>query len=154
MSQKLFGCILAASLAVPSLALACDEHAKAQKGDTTAQAAKPAVQTVTIEQVASLQKEKKATVLDANRAEFREKNGIIPGATLLTSFNSYDIARELPATKAQKLVFYCANTQCKASHAAAERALEAGYTDVAVLPDGLMGWKKAGQPTATVTPRS
>jgi rhodanese-related sulfurtransferase len=35
-----------------------------------------------------------------------------------------------------------------ASHQAAGRAVEAGYTDVAVLADGLKGWKDSGQPTA------
>jgi rhodanese-related sulfurtransferase len=36
-----------------------------------------------------------------------------------------------------------------ASHKAARRAVEAGYTDVAVMVDGLKGWKAAGQPVAT-----
>jgi len=31
-----------------------------------------------------------------------------------------------------------------ASHAAARRAVEAGYTDVSVMADGIVGWKKAG----------
>jgi rhodanese-related sulfurtransferase len=149
MSRKFLGCILAASLAVPSVVLACEEHAAKQE-----QAAKPTVKTVTIAQVAEAQKAKKATVLDANNPEFRQKNGVIPGATLLTSFNKYDPAKELPAAKDAALVFYCANTHCKASHAAAARALEAGYTDVSVLPEGLLGWKKAGQPTASATPQS
>jgi len=34
-----------------------------------------------------------------------------------------------------------------ASHAAAERAVQAGYTNVAVLKVGLKGWKAAGKPT-------
>jgi rhodanese-related sulfurtransferase len=33
-----------------------------------------------------------------------------------------------------------------ASHTAAGLAVKAGYTDVSVLSDGLLGWKKAGQP--------
>jgi rhodanese-related sulfurtransferase len=148
MTRKLFGCVLALSLAVPSVALACEEH----KRETTA--AKPSVQSLTVTELASFQKEKKATVLDANGEQFRKENGVIPGAVLLTSFNKYDTAKELPATKDAKLVFYCANTQCKASHAAAQRALEAGYTDVNVLPDGLLGWKKAGQPTSSPAPQS
>jgi rhodanese-related sulfurtransferase len=43
--------------------------------------------------------------------------------------------------------------QCGASHVAAERAIEAGYSDVAVLPDGIKGWKQAGQAT-TPAPQS
>ena len=145
MNRKLLGCVVALSLAVPSIALACEDEK---------QAAAHTVKSVTITEVASLQKEKKATVLDANMTDFRKQNGIIPGAVLLTSFNKYDVSKELPATKDSKLVFYCANTQCKASHAAAQRALEAGYTDVSVLPDGLLGWKKSGQPTASPAPQS
>jgi rhodanese-related sulfurtransferase len=35
-----------------------------------------------------------------------------------------------------------------ASHEAARRAVEAGYTDVSVMADGIKGWNEAGQPTA------
>ena len=68
-----------------------------------------------------------------------------PGV-LLSSSSEYKLT-ELPADKASKLVFYCANASCKASDAAARRAQDAGYT-VAVLQEGIMGWKKAGQATA------
>jgi hypothetical protein len=57
------------------------------------------VKSVTVPQTASLQKEKKATVLDANGESFRKENGVIPGAVMLTSFNKYDVAKELPAGK-------------------------------------------------------
>lgn len=162
MTKKLLGAVLvAATLAAPA-ALACEgeKHAdgKPCACDKAKQAAKADAKSdfklATIAQVADLQKEKKVTVLDANNADFRKQNGVIPGAVLLTHFQNYDAAKELPAAKDAKLVFYCANTKCTASHAAAKKALEAGYTDVSVLPDGLLGWKKAGQPTASVAPRS
>jgi rhodanese-related sulfurtransferase len=35
-----------------------------------------------------------------------------------------------------------------ASHEAARRAVEAGYTDVNVMVDGIQGWNAAGQPAA------
>jgi rhodanese-related sulfurtransferase len=35
-----------------------------------------------------------------------------------------------------------------ASHQAAGRAVEAGYKNVSVMADGLMGWKAAGEPVA------
>jgi len=35
-----------------------------------------------------------------------------------------------------------------ASHEAARRAVQNGYTDVSVMADGLMGWKAAGKPVA------
>ena len=37
-----------------------------------------------------------------------------------------------------------------ASHHAAGRAAEAGYSDVSVMNDGLKGWKEAGQPVDKV----
>jgi rhodanese-related sulfurtransferase len=38
-----------------------------------------------------------------------------------------------------------------ASHEAARRAVKAGYKDVSVMVDGIMGWMDAGQPTAAVS---
>ena len=50
------------------------------------------------------------SVFDANPPKTREREGIIPGAKLLSSSSNYDVAGELPAEKNAKLVFYCANT--------------------------------------------
>lgn len=105
--------------------------------------------TVTVEQLATLRTAGTATVVDANGGETRQKYGVIPGALLLTHYGDYDAAKELPPDHARKLVFYCANEQCMASHKAARRAIDAGYSDVNILPAGIMGWKKAGQPTDT-----
>ncbi|HUB05647.1 MAG TPA: rhodanese-like domain-containing protein [Myxococcales bacterium] len=87
-------------------------------------------------------------VCDANKADVRSQWGVIPGAKLLSSSSSYDVAKELPADKGADLVFYCANTRCMASHGAASRAVKAGYIHVSVLADGIQGWAKAGQKTA------
>jgi hypothetical protein len=46
---------------------------------------------------------------DANHDEFRKKEGIIPGAVLLTNAHDYDLAKTLPADKNATLVFYCSN---------------------------------------------
>jgi rhodanese-related sulfurtransferase len=137
---------LALSLsAVPAVALACDG---------AEQRAEASPKKVTITEVASWLKEKKVTPVDANGADFRAKNGVLPGAVLLTSSASFDANKELPAKKDSKLVFYCANTACSASHFAAMKAIEAGYSDVTVLPDGLQGWKKAGQKVDSLKPNS
>jgi hypothetical protein len=50
------------------------------------------------------------TVVDANGADFRAREGIIPGAVLLSGYKTYDVAKELPAAKDTPLVFYCADT--------------------------------------------
>ena len=47
---------------------------------------------------------------DANHPDTRAQYGIIPGAHLLPSADGFSVARELPADKNAKLVFYCANT--------------------------------------------
>ena len=83
-------------------------------------------------------------IFDANGAKTRSGEGIIIGAKLLSSSGSYDVAKELPADQKARLVFYCYNPSCTASHTAARRAIDAGYSDVAVLGDGIIGWKLAG----------
>jgi rhodanese-related sulfurtransferase len=89
----------------------------------------------------------KVYVFDANTEETRKKEGVIPGATALKDVTSYDAAQVLPQDKNASLVFYCANTQCTASHSAAKHAVEAGYKNVSVMADGIQGWKKAGEKT-------
>ena len=135
---------LAVVFAAPAAVFACEGE-----GHTMAAAPKK----VTVPELAKLTTAKQATVVDANDNAFRSKNGIIPGAILLTSSSEFALS-ELPAKKDAKVVFYCANEMCGASHGAAQKAMSAGYTDVSVLPDGLMGWKAAGQKTASFKPNS
>jgi rhodanese-related sulfurtransferase len=90
-------------------------------------------------------------IYDVNVESTRKHVGIIPGAKLLSSSAGFDPIKELPKDKSARLVFYCANTQCTASHAAAERAGQLGYKNVDVMVDGIYGWKKAGQPTETLS---
>lgn len=126
---RLLAAAAVATVALAALpALACDEASK-----------------VTVAELSSLKKAKAVTVLDANDRETRAKVGIIPGAILLTGFENYSLS-QLPKDKSTKLVFYCANTMCTASKAAAQRASGAGYTDVATLPVGIKGWAEAGMP--------
>ena len=107
------------------------------------------IQKVDVQQVVELQKKAVVTVVDANSPKTRTEQGVIPGALLLTSATSYEPGKELPVVKDAQLVFYCANEKCRASTIAAERAVHAGYTNVAVLPAGIAGWKAAQQRTAT-----
>ena len=97
---------------------------------------------VELEELASLLDADGVTVLDANSQWYRKEVGVIPGATLLSHYSSFDVA-ELPANKDAKLVFYCSNTQCTAAPIAAQKAKEAGFTDVNVLPVGIKGWVEA-----------
>jgi len=52
----------------------------------------------------------KVQVYDANHPSTREKFGVIAGAHLLSSYDNYDVARELPADKNARLVFYCTDS--------------------------------------------
>jgi rhodanese-related sulfurtransferase len=83
---------------------------------------------------------------DANGDGTRREYGVIPGAVLLPSSRDYALGL-LPASKAARLVFYCASSWCGAAETAAERAERAGYVLVSVLPDGIKGWTEAGMPT-------
>ncbi len=129
---------LAVAVLMPAAAFACD-------GMNQQASAEP--RKATVAEVAAWTKARAATPVDANGQATRSSQGVIPGAVLLTSSSEYALS-ELPANKNGKLVFYCASERCGASHAAAQRAIQAGYTDVTVLPAGITGWKKAGQPTA------
>jgi len=131
--------VLACSFVAPA-ALACD----GEEHNASAATPKP----VTVAEMVQLQKSQAGKPVDANSAEFRAKNGVIPGAVLLTSSGMYDPNKELPAAKDSKLIFYCASEKCGSSHKAAEKAIQAGYTNVMVMPEGMNGWKKAGQKTA------
>lgn len=84
-------------------------------------------------------------IFDANGDKTRAENGIIPGAKLLSSPSKYDVAGMLPLDRKAALVFYCYNPKCTASHTAAEKAIKAGYTNVAVFSDGIIGWISNGQ---------
>ena len=100
---------------------------------------------VTVDELAAMIKSKKVVVIDANGKDTRKKYGTIPGAILLSDYNKYDVAKELPKEKSKKIVFYCANEMCTAAPKAATKAMKAGYTNVAHLSAGIMGWKKAGK---------
>ena len=136
-----------AGLACGVLAVACHSAPSTdQATPAAAEAAKPVTE-VTVSDVQGFIKNKSATVFDANDGDTRKEYGVLPGAVLLASHKEYPLS-VLPATKTDKLVFYCGGTQCRASDAAAARAASAGYTDVNVMRAGIRGWKDAGQTTS------
>jgi rhodanese-related sulfurtransferase len=108
---------------------------------------KAAIPEVSVPAVAELLKTNAATIVDVNSEDIRKEYGVVPNALLLKSWREYATS-ELPAEKAKKLVFYCGSTRCRASDKAAERAREAGYSDVNVMREGIRGWKQAGHDTA------
>lgn len=150
-----------AALSTPAFASPCS-GSKTQQTTQVAPANPAAttatIKTVTVEEVAThidAVNAKKTGVkaifaVDANNDNTRSNVGTIPNAILLSSVSNYDASKVLPTDKNAALVFYCANEKCSASKTAAQRAVEAGYTDVAVLPVGISGWVSAGKTVAKV----
>ena len=103
--------------------------------------------TLSIEELEARLARGECRAVDANGDATRRRFGVIPGAVLLSDYEAF-LPSELPADKSKGLVFYCSNEHCGASEEAAARALTAGYTDVKVLPAGIVGWSKAGKQTA------
>jgi hypothetical protein len=65
---------------------------------------------VHVDDVVTMRQSGAVTVLDANKTDFREREGIVPGAVLLSSYAGYDVEKELPRAKDARLVFYCADS--------------------------------------------
>lgn len=117
--------------------------------DKAATAVQAEVPTITVDEVARKLAGGEVVPVDANGDTTREKMGVLPGAVLLSDYETFNVS-ELPADKAKELVFYCANTHCGASHEAAAKARTAGYTNVKVMPDGIAGWVKAGNQVQSI----
>ena len=102
------------------------------------------VQEISVQEVQKFVQDKPANVaiLDVNNDDARKAAGVVPSAILLSSYNQYAMT-ELPKDKNTTLVFYCYNSYCQASHAAALRAIGAGYKDARVMKAGIAGWNKA-----------
>jgi hypothetical protein len=65
------------------------------------------IKDVTAEQVADWLKNKSAVVLDANTDDFRQQNGVVPGAVLLRNYLDWDPPEVLGTDKTRQIVFYC-----------------------------------------------
>jgi len=110
-------------------------------------AAARAIPALSVDELEAKLQRGECRAVDANGDATRKRLGVIPGAVLLSDYETF-LPRELPADRSRGLVFYCANERCSASEEAAARAITAGYTDVKVLPAGIAGWAKAGKQTA------
>ena len=115
---------------------------------SVAQAANPSFKTIHINDLEGQLKggNPAPVIYDVNVESTRANVGVIPGAKLLSSSSDFDVKKELPLDQNKSLVFYCANTQCTASHTAAERAIKFGFKNVSVMVEGIYGWRDAGKP--------
>ena len=67
---------------------------------------------------------------------------LIPGSRRVSLDTIAPGAPDLP--KDASIVTYCAGPSCSQSLEAAHKLAELGYTNVRTYPDGLEGWKAAG----------
>lgn len=136
------------SLAVIFMAvglMACAGSKKTTEPTKTAAASKELKQ-VSMEQVSTIiqANDNSAYVYDANSKESYEKNHV-PTAKWVP--DGVVTAEILPEDKSKELIFYCGGPKCMASHEAANQAANLGWTNVAVMPEGISGWVSAGKPT-------
>ena len=96
---------------------------------------------ITKAELKTLVSEGKVVLLDAN-SEKRFKKGKIGNAVHFDK--KRDIASLLPAntSKDQLIVAYCGGPACGAWKDAAQKACEAGYTNVKHFSAGITGWEK------------
>jgi hypothetical protein len=90
-------------------ALALSACAKSEGGGTgSGSAADVKIPDITVDQLDADVQAKAATPVDCNGERTRKKMGVVPGAIIISDEDTF-AAAELPADKAAKLVFYCAN---------------------------------------------
>lgn len=110
-------------------------------------AAVPATGKVTVTEVkAMIDRKEPVFIFDANTKQTYIA-GHVPGARWV-QFNAVN-AKVLPGSKSAKLVFYCYNPMCSASPMAAKTAIDLGYKNVWLMPDGITGWRKSGMPVVS-----
>jgi rhodanese-related sulfurtransferase len=113
-----------------------------------AAAAAPAPKSASIGEVEALLGKASATLVDVNTQAIWEE-GHLPGAVHL---EGRDVTKALPQDKARTAVFYCYSRHCTSSDEAARLAIEAGYTDVRVMREGITGWRRANKPVVREKP--
>ncbi|MGE4489911.1 MAG: rhodanese-like domain-containing protein [Kiritimatiellales bacterium] len=127
------GCLLALA-GSPALALDCAGGVCVlpgmAKGDVTTAAMKTVVAGG------------KAVVIDA-RPTAPER---IPGSKVLAGTPTAEEAAKVIPSKDTPVITYCGNTRCTLSPKLAEHLKSLGYTNVREYPEGIAGWKSAGNP--------
>jgi hypothetical protein len=104
--------LFAAALALAA-SVGCS-NSEAQKSDKPAAepADRPAAEAklpeMTVDEVDQALASGQAKAVDCNNDHTRKRMGVVPGAILVSDDESF-AASELPADKAGKLIFYCAN---------------------------------------------
>lgn len=103
--------------------------------------------TLTPQQVyAEIQNHKNVSIYDVNPQKIYNQSHLPTAKNI-----SYtDFENQLPLDKQAKIIFYCMNEMCTASHSAAKAAASKGYKNVFRMPSGIKGWIEAKLPTESV----
>lgn len=91
---------------------------------------------------------KSAILLDARGGKWDDGKRI-PGAKSLPSGSSAEAIAAAVPDKSAAIVTYCSNTKCPASEKLAKKLVDMGYTNVKEYPEGIAGWKDAGNKVET-----
>lgn len=86
-------------------------------------------------------------LIDARRVEDYNKEHITKAISLPANDVNSKTLDEIAPDNKTKLVFYCQNVKCQASHIAASKALGAGYKYIYEFNGGIEAWKEHGYPT-------
>ena len=87
----------------------------------------------------------KQTIVEALPRKYYEAEHL-PGAINVPHDEVQATATRLIPDKSGPVIVYCANTECRNSHTAAEAMRELGYSLVYEYTEGKKGWKEAGLP--------
>lgn len=87
----------------------------------------------------------KHTIVEALPKKYYEAEHL-PGAINIPHDAVPAAVSRLIPDKSGPVIVYCANTECRNSHAAAEALRELGYSVVYEYAEGKKGWKDAGLP--------
>ena len=87
----------------------------------------------------------KHTIVEALPKQYYEAEHLPGAINIPHDAVSKSVSSFIP-DKSRPVVVYCANTECRNSHAAAEALRELGYSHVYEYTEGKKGWKEAGLP--------
>ncbi|OGR21928.1 MAG: sulfurtransferase [Desulfobacula sp. RIFOXYA12_FULL_46_16] len=97
---------------------------------------------VSAEQVALMISENRALIVDSRPKQAKYDKGHIPTAVNIPLTQFDELKGKLPRDTKTPVVFYCGGLDCPLSHKSAKKAIEMGYTDVAVFSLGYPEWEK------------
>lgn len=104
---------------------------------------KEGVRTIGTEELKNIVEKKTALIFDARSVKY-DTGERIPGAKALSAESSPEDVANAILGKNAAVVVYCSNTKCPASGNLAAYLKKLGYTNIMEYPEGIEGWKAAG----------